>query len=148
MTTPQSDIYFIRAKVPAVMGVPLKFGAIKGRLLEEAGKAGATVPEDAMMLLGEGRLQRPVMLEVELDDVPPSGKIVAPGGVAYTRMAPAPWGQIKQEHAATVAAAAERYGKKPDAMWLWYLTCSVCSGDRDFETLFVAHYRQRPEEPG
>ena len=143
-----SDIVFVKINVPAVMGVPVKFGAIKGRLAKDAAAAGATIPEDAMMLLGEGKLRRPVMLEVEVDGLLADNRLVAPGGIAFTRMVSAPWGEIKKEHQATVEAATERYGRKPDAMWLWYLTCGVCSGDRDFETLFVAHYDQAPAAPG
>jgi len=143
-----SDITFIQIKVPAVLGVPLKFGAVKDRLTAEAAAAGAIVPEDAMMLLGEGRVRRPVMLEVERDGEPEFGSFMRPGGIAFTRLVSAPWGQIKVAHQATVAAAVERYGKKPDAMWLWYITCGICSGDRDYETLFVAHYKHSPAVTG
>jgi Bacterial hydrolase len=143
-----SDIVFIQIKVPAVMGVPLKFGAVKERLTVEATAVGATIPEDAMMLLGEGRVRRPVMLEVEFDGETEPGNLTRPGGIAFTRLVPAPWGQIKAAHQATVDAAVERYGKKPDAMWLWYITCGICSGDRDFETLFVAHYKHAPVTKG
>ena len=143
-----SDITFLQVKVPAVMGVPLKFGSVKERLRAEAEDAGATVPEDAMLLLGEGRVRRPVLLEVEFDGVPKGGKVVTPGGIAFTRLVEAPWGEIKKAHKATVEAATERYGRKPDDMWLWYLTCAICSGDRDFETLFVAHYKDVPAAAG
>jgi hypothetical protein len=140
-----SDIAFVQIKVPAVMGVPLKFREVKKRLRVQAESIGATVPEDPMVLLGEGKMRRPVMLEVEPEDDADPKKIVTPGGIAFTRLVPAPWGEIKKEHQATVRAAVERYGRKPDVMWLWYLTCSICSGDRDFETLFVAYYEHAPE---
>ena len=41
----------------------------------------------------------------------------------------------------TRAMARERYGRDPDDLWIWYLTCTECSQSRDWETLFVAHYR-------
>lgn len=143
-----SDIVFIEKKIPAVLGVPLKFGAVRDRLSMEAVAAGATIPEDAMMLLGEGKIRRRVMVEVEFDGDSAEDDFSRPGGIAYTRLVSAPWGKIKEGHQATVAAAVERYGRKPDAMWLWYLTCGICSGDRDFETLFVAHYSEAPEVAG
>lgn len=143
-----SDIVFVQTKVPAVMGVPLKYGTLRDRLSAEAAAAGATVPEDAMMLLGEGRVRRPVMVEVELDGDVDARIFARPGGIAYTRLVSAPWGKIKEGHQSTVQAAVERYGRKPDAMWLWYVTCGICSADRDFETLFVAHYRQAPIAAG
>lgn len=140
-----SDIVFIERKVPTVLGVPLKFGALRGSLSAEAVAAGATIPEDAMMLLGEGRIRRRVMVEVEFEEDPAGDAFSRPGGIAFTRLVSAPWGKIKEGHEATVEAAVERYGRKPDTMWLWYLTCGICSGERDFETLFVAHYKEAPD---
>ena len=80
-----SDIAFLRSGVNAVMGVPVNFGATRGRMEELAEAAGATVPEDAMFLLGAGRVRRPVMLEVE---AAPDGArdIARPGG---SRLQPA-----------------------------------------------------------
>ena len=135
-----SDIAFVQTSVAAAMGVPLRYNKVYDGLAATAKKLGATVPEDAMLLLGEGKFRRAVMLEV--DGVPPGAKgIVRPGGIAFTRIASAPPGAIKEAVEATVAAARRELGRAPDETWLWYLTCRICSGDRDFETLVVAHYR-------
>ena len=37
--------------------------------------------------------------------------------------------------------ATARYGRRPDKTWVWYLTCQICTTERNFETLFVAHYK-------
>ena len=66
-----------------------------------------------------------------------------PGGVAWTRLLPAPWGRMRALMGETKRLARERYGRAPDSVWVWYLTCRVCSAEREFETLFVAHYRRR-----
>jgi hypothetical protein len=47
---------------------------------------------------------------------------------------------VKKLAGETRSIAAGRYGRPPDGLWLWYLTCRECSGERDFETLFFAHY--------
>jgi hypothetical protein len=137
-----SDATFLRTSLTAAMGVPLAYQGARQRLEAEASKIGATVPDDAMILLGEGRFRRPVLLEVE-GAKPGTRGLLTLGGVAFSRLVPAPLGQMKQAVADTVAMAIERYGEKPDDVWLWYLTCRICSGPRDFETLILAHYRDR-----
>jgi hypothetical protein len=135
-----SDITFVKTSIPAAMGVPVGYNKVYAELVSRASKVGATVPDDAMLLLGEGKFRRPVMLEVE--DVPADAKgIERPGGVAFTRIAPAAPGAVKGVVEETIKAATDRVGRKPDETWLWYLTCRTCSGERDFETLVVAHYR-------
>ena len=138
-----SDIAFARSGVPAIFGVPLGFWSARRKLQARAEAAG-TVPEDAMVLLGPGRMRRPVMIEVEDADASRRG-IVTPGGVVFTRLLPAPWGRMRALMKETRALARERYGRDPASVWVWYLTCRQCSPERDFETLFVAHYPKRPE---
>ncbi len=137
-----SDIAFARVAMPSLFGVPLRFWRQRRGLIARAEAAGA-VPEDAMMLLGPGRLRRIAMLEVEDADRSARG-IVTPGGVVWTRLLPAPWGRMRALMGETKRLARERYGRAPDTVWVWYLTCRVCSAAREFETLFVAHYRRRP----
>ncbi|MCY3880790.1 MAG: hypothetical protein OXG61_01560 [Chloroflexi bacterium] len=138
-----SDIAFARIGMPALFGVPMGFWSHRRRLIARAEKAG-TVPEDAMLLMGPGRVRRPVWLEVE--DADPSRRdIVTPGGVVFTRLLSAPWGQMRKLMKETRDMARERYGRNPARVWVWYLTCRTCSSERDFETLFVAHYPKRPE---
>lgn len=134
-----SDIQFIRGSLPAVAGVPVGYQSIRGKLRKRAEAAGAVIPEDAMLLLGEGRLRRPVLLEVETDGAHPG--IEMPGGFAWTRLLPAHFGAMKGLMRETKEQAKEKYGREPDEMWVWYLTCSECSEPREWETLFVAHYR-------
>lgn len=138
-----SDATFVRTALTAALGVPLGYNAVREKLGAMARAIGAAIPEDAMLLLGEGKFRRPVMLEVE--GVPAGERRVhRPGGIAYSRLVPAPMGQIRRVVADTVEAARERYGRPPDDTWLWYLTCRICSAERDFETLVIAHYRQVP----
>ena len=137
-----SDITFAKIGVAAFFGVPIRFWSNRRKLIKRA-EAKGVVPQDAMLLLGPGRIRRPVLLEVEDIDAKRRGFVV-PGGVAFTRLMPAPWGEIKKLMKETKAMARERYGRDPDTVWVWYLTCSACSADRNFETLFVAHYRERP----
>lgn len=138
-----SDITFLKTTITAVLGVPTGFGSARAELAAAAPRIGATVPDDAMLLLGPGRFRRPLMLEV--DGAPSAAKgVERPGGFVYTRLLPAPWGQMQGQMDATRDAAREKYGRNPDHMWIWYLTCRVCSADRNFETLFVAHYRREP----
>ena len=137
-----SDIAFAKIGVPALFGVPVRFWSNRRKLVARAEAAG-TVPEDAMLLLGPGRVRRTVLLEVEDADTSQRG-IIVPGGVAWTRLLPAPWGQMRTLMKETQQIAQERYGRDPDAVWVWYLTCRTCSSERQFETLFVAHYSQRP----
>jgi len=138
-----SGITFLKTTTTAVLGVPMGFGSARAALAGAAGKVGANVPGDAMLLLGPGRFRRQLMLEVE--GAPAHAKGVArPGGLVYTRLLPAPWGQMRAQLDATRDAACEKYGRNPDQMWIWYLTCRACSADRNFETLFVAHYRREP----
>ncbi|MCK9517971.1 MAG: hypothetical protein M0R74_02920, partial [Dehalococcoidia bacterium] len=101
----------------------------------------ATVPEDAMFLLGAGRFRRPVLLEVE-DPKPGAKDVVRPGGFAYTRLVSAPWGEMQKAVDTTESIAREKYGRKPNDLWVWYLTCRECSQERNFETLFVAHFEE------
>ena len=138
-----SDISFVKTTTAAVMGIPVGYDGVKSDLRKKAEAARATVPEDAMMLNGAGRFRRPVMLEVEGAD-PVAKDVERPGGVAFTRMFDAPWGKLPKLAEATEKQAAEKYGRKPDAIWLWYLTCRHCSRERNFETLIVAHYRSTP----
>ncbi len=136
-----SDISFLRATIPAVFGVPLRYDAVRRRLMEHAEAAGLRVPEDPMLLLGSGRFRRPLLLEVEGD----APGVWRPGGFAFSRLVPAPFGALRREAERTAAAARERYGRPPDHIWVWYLTCGRCSAARQFETLFIAHYREGPE---
>ena len=140
-----SDVQFVRTAIAAVAGVPFRFNRVRARLERLAWEAGATVPTDAMLLLGPGRFRRQVLLEVE--GAERSAKSVyEPGGIAYSRLVPAPWGEMRRALNDTAETARARYGRAPDHTWVWYLTCPVCSGDRDFETLFVAHYDAAPEQ--
>jgi len=134
-----SDIQFIRTHVKAVVGVPIGFREIRRELARKAEAAGGAVPDDAMLLLGEGRFRRAVLLEVEGAD-PAAKDIVMPGGTAYSRLLAAPWGEMGKHAEATRREAAERFGREADDLWVWYLTCNECSDERRFETLFVAHY--------
>jgi len=137
-----ADITFLRGTTNAFIGVPVGYAATRTQLLAKAASIGATVPDDAMLLMESGQFRRPVLLEVE--GVSPSTKgIWAPGGVAYTRLLPAPWGELKKLVKETESLATAKYGRKPDGMWIWYLTCRICSAERNFETLILAHYRAR-----
>ncbi len=138
-----SDITFLKTTITAVLGVPTGFGSARAELAAVADKIGATVPDDAMLLLGPGRFRRPLMLEVEGAPAGTKG-IERPGGFVYTRLLPAPWGRMQGQMDATRDAAREKYGRNADQMWIWYLTCRICSAARNFETLFVAHYRREP----
>lgn len=138
-----SDIVFLRTAVPALLGVPVRFEAARRRLYERARQLGCQVPEDPMFLLGPGRFRRPLLLEVEAggQEAP---DLWRPGGFAYSRLAQAPYGAVRREARVTFEAARERYGRAPDSVWVWYLTCARCSAARGFETLFLAHYRSLP----
>lgn len=134
-----SDITFARASTSAVLGVPVGFDSTRNELRSIAEAAGGTVPEDAMLLVGAGKFRRPILLEVEGAS---DGKgIYRPGGVAYTRLLHAPWGQLPKLTRQTEMEARQKYGRSPDSMWVWYLTCRECSKPRNFETLIVAHYQ-------
>jgi len=138
-----SDIAFVRSSTKAVLGVPVGYDTSRRELREKAEKLGATVPKDAMLLLGSGRFRRPIMLEVE--NAPANAKgIERPRGIAFTRLVEAPWGAMQQTVDNARDTARERYGRDPDDLWVWYLTCRQCSRERNFETLVVAHYRTTP----
>ena len=139
-----SEITFAKIGVSAFFGVPIRFWSNRRKLIKRAEAVGV-VPEDPMLLLGPGRVRRPVLLEVEDVDASRRGFHV-PGGVVFTRLLPAPWGEMKALMKETKAIARDRYGRDPDTVWVWYLTCQRCSADRNFETLFVAHYQQRPQK--
>ncbi len=138
-----SDITFVRTSTTAVLGVPVGYAASRADLLKLANKAGATVPDDAMLLMGSGRFRRPIMLEVE-DVVRDAKGIHCPGGVAFSRIVEAPWGQMQRIVDEARDAATERYGRAPDNLWVWYLTCRECSRERNFETLVIAHFKDSP----
>jgi hypothetical protein len=137
-----ADIAFVKGSTTAVLGVPIGYAGVRQELVTKAEKAGATVPEDAMLLLGSGRFRRPILLEVE--GVSRDHKnIEFPGGTAFTRLISAPWGEMRRLVDESEEIARERYGRTPDDLWVWYLTCRQCSSERNFETLIVAHYRDR-----
>lgn len=134
-----SDITFVATTVNAVAGVPVGFESARQALFDRAAALGATVPESPMLLIGEGRFRRPLLLEVE--DVPDGARdVVRPGGVAYTRLVHAPWGELARAAKQLRAEAEQRYGRQPANLYAWYLTCRICSRERNFETLLVAHY--------
>lgn len=135
-----SDISFVRTSVPALAGVPIGYGAVREKLASRAARLGTEVPEDAMLLIGEGRLRREVLLEVEGGEE--SDSLYHPGGFAWSRLLPAHFGAMKLLARETREMARERYGREPDALYAWYLTCAVCSEARDWETLFVAHFEE------
>ena len=62
------------------------------------------------------------------------------GGVAFAGIFKAPWGQLGKVAEETEREAEAKYGRKPDAIWIWYLTCRYCSKARNFETLVAAHF--------
>jgi hypothetical protein len=135
-----SDIAFVKTNAGAVLGVPVGFAGARSSLARKANELGAKVPDDPMLLLGEGKFRRPFMLEAE--GAPPGAKgIVRPGGVAFTRIVSAPWGKMHAVVDEVADEAKEKYGRPPDGIWVWYLTCKVCSVARDFETLVLAHYK-------
>ncbi len=138
-----ADITFVATGTTALLGVPVGFATAKAGLKSRAEKLGLAVPEDAMLLLGAGKFRRDIMLEVE-GAAPGQKGVERPGGIAYTRLVPAPWGEMQRVVGETKDAAKERYGKNPDDLYVWYLTCRKCSQARQFETLFVAHYKQQP----
>ena len=138
-----SDITFVASGTWALLGVPVGFAGAKSGLQGRAAKLGLTVPEDPMLLLGAGRFRRKIMLEVE-GSQPGQRGLERPGGIAFTRLVPAPWGDMQKVVGETKDAARKRYGKNPDELYVWYLTCRVCSQEREFETLILAHYKKQP----
>ncbi len=135
-----SDITFARASTNAVLGVPIGYDGTRTELRRLAEAAGGTVPEDAMLLVGAGKFRRPILLEVEGAAADSKG-IYRPGGIAFTRLLQAPWGQLPKLTRQTEMEARQKYGRSPDSTWVWYLTCRECSKPRNFETLIVAHYK-------
>ncbi len=138
-----SDIAFLRGSVNALLGVPVGFAAAWARLEKRANALGASIPEDPMFLLGSGRFRRPVLLEVE-GPRPGARGVIFPGGIAFSRLVSAPWGEMKRVVDDTNDAARAKYGRNPDDLWIWYVTCRLCSRERNFETLVIAHYRTPP----
>ncbi len=135
------DIVFAKGAVTAFLGVPVGYAGARASLEKKAAAAGGTVPGDAMFLLGSGRFRRTVLLEVE--DVSRRARgIYSPGGIAYSRLVEAPWGEMSRVVKETKQAAEARYGRRPDDILVWYLTCRECSRERNFETLVIAHYRR------
>ncbi len=142
-----SGAKFLRGRVWSAFGVPLTYHRAWRGLEERARRHGLPVAEEPMVLLGPGRLARTLLLELA-DDAPVTPAVWQPGGFAFSRLVPAPLGAMKRELAATVEEARKRYGRPPDAVWIWYLTCASCSRARNFETLFLAHYRDGPGTSG
>ena len=136
-----TDIAFVRGNTNAVLGVPVGYDTAKSALGAKAAKLGLTVPDDAMLLLGAGKFRRPIMLEVE-GARPGARDVFFPGGIAHTWLVDAPWGDMQRVVDEAREAATERHGRKPDDLWIWYLTCRQCSRERNFETLVIAHYRE------
>lgn len=134
-----SDIAFLRTSVGAVAGVPIGFDRARSELETHARAIGATIPPDAMLLISEGRFRRTLLLEVE-DPPADAPGIYRPGGIAYTRLVQAPWGELARATKLFRKEAFERYGREPRELYAWYLTCRVCSRERNFETLLVAAY--------
>lgn len=133
-------IAFLKSSMTVALGVPIGYYRKRREAAERAEAIGATVPDGAMVLLGEGRVMRPMLLEVE--DAPEKHRsIVRPGGIAYTQLVEAPPGKVKGIRDTFLADAKRKYGRSPDDFYLWYLTCRECSAERNFETLLVAHYR-------
>lgn len=138
-----SDITFVKTMTNAVLGVPVGYDTTRKEIVAKAAATGGTVPEDALFLMGSGRFRRPVLLEIEGAREDAKG-IERPGGIAFTMLVEAPWGEIQGKVESARRAAKERYGRDPDDVWVWYLTCRECSHERNFETLIVAHYRSIP----
>ena len=138
-----SDITFIASGTAALLGVPVGFAGARAGLRGRAAKLGLTVPEDAMLLLGAGKFRRQIMLEVE-GAQPGQRGVFRPAGIAYSRLVPAPWGDMQKVVGETKDAARARYGKEPSEIYVWYLTCRTCSQSRQFETLILAHYKKQP----
>lgn len=137
-----SDIAFVKGAVNAVMGVPVGYAEARKSLEAKARALGAEIPGDAMLLIGRGRFRRDLLLEVE--GAPRTAKgAYSPGGFAYSRLVEAPWGEMQRAVDETRSAAREKYGRDPDAMLIWYVTCRECSHERNFETLVIAHYREK-----
>ncbi len=134
-----SDITFLKASTAAVMGVPVGFDSAREELKKRAVELGLSIPEGAMFLNGAGRFRRPIMLEVE--GSAEAKELERPGGIGYSRLFEAPWGKLAKLADQTKKEATEKYGRKPDDVWVWYLTCRHCSKARNFETLIVTHYR-------
>lgn len=139
-----SDITFLKAAVNAVAGVPVGFDTARAALNAAAVERGIALPgdEQPMLLIGEGRFRRPLLLEVEAGPGADGRDLYRPGGFAFSRIVEAPWGELGRAARKLESDAAERYGRKPDAVYAWYLTCRSCSRERNFETLLVAHYRE------
>jgi hypothetical protein len=134
-----SDIAFLKTHARAVMGVPVGFSAARDELEGRAKSLGLTIPEDGMLLLGSGRFRRPILLEVEGARENTPG-VERPGGIAFSRLVPAPMGEICKAVDETREIARDKFGREPAAVLVWYLTCRMCSAERDYETLVVAHY--------
>lgn len=139
-----TDISFLKTALNAVAGVPVGFDAARAALEAAAAERGIALPSDEqpMLLIGEGRFRRPLLLEVEAGPGADGRDLYRPGGIAFSRIVEAPWGELGRAARQLESDAAERYGRKPDAMYAWYLTCRSCSRERNFETLLIAHYRE------
>lgn len=132
------DITFLATNINAIAGVPIGLDGAREALFARAAELGLRVPEDPMLLISEGAFRRRVLLEVEGDGA--RSAVVRPGGIAYTRLFEAPWGELKRAARRFRNEGEARYGRQPAEVLAWYLTCRVCSRARNFETLLVAHY--------
>ena len=137
-----NDIRFLRGAAPALFGVPLRFEATRNTLVKTAKQLSGKLPEDAMILIGSGRFRREILIELDnLETIPDNKRIFAPGGFSFSKIYEAPWGQMRNLMTEFETQATARYGRRPDKTWVWYLTCQICTTERNFETLFVAHYK-------
>ncbi len=124
-----SDISFVRTSTSAVLGVPVGFDGSREALRKKAAKAGATVPEDAMLLIGSGKFRRPILLEVE-DAL--GGKALTARRDRLHRQLPAPWGSSEGCGTQPPGSAA-KYGRERTTSG-WYLTCRLCSKARELRS--------------
>lgn len=138
-----SDIAFLKSSTTAVMGVPFGYQSTRDELRAKAKQLELELPEDGMVLLGQGKFRRPVMLEIDVTQGTRGPDIFRPGGVAYTRLVPGRMGSLGKLVDEALGMALGKYGRKPDNTWLWYLTCRHCSEARGFETLIVCHYKEK-----
>lgn len=138
-----SDIAFLKSTTTAVLGVPFGYQSTRDELRAKAKDLDLELPEGGMVLLGEGKFRRPVLVEIDVAQGTRGPDIFRPGGVAFTRLVPGKMGTLGKLLSETTGMAIGRYGRKPDNVWLWYLTCRECSEPRGFETLIVCHYREK-----
>lgn len=130
---------FYRRRTPMFMHVPFRIGKDIAAAADDAARRGHDLSRPLMVLSRDGLFRGEVLLGIE-KPIADSDVIILPPTRVYSRIYEGKWRDIAKPTRELIKYL-KGQGKIVQAVYYWYITCSVCSINRGYRTVIFAQFQ-------